>query len=71
MGGVLAGAGAGLVLWVAAGVVLCENAVHVAKRATPDISFAHVDRREVQITARDGAALRGWFFVAENRNGTR
>jgi dipeptidyl aminopeptidase/acylaminoacyl peptidase len=63
-------AGAGLALWLAAGVVLCENAVHVPKRATPDISFAHVNRRTVQITAKDGAVLRGWLFVPENSNGS-
>jgi pimeloyl-ACP methyl ester carboxylesterase len=35
------------------GVLLCENAVHVPKRATAEIYFAGSDRRSVQITARD------------------
>lgn len=64
-----AAAGAGLALWLAAGAVLCENSVHVPKRATADVRFAGANRRDVQIVASDGAALRGWFFTPEAGNG--
>jgi dipeptidyl aminopeptidase/acylaminoacyl peptidase len=50
-------------------VVLCENAVRVPKRATAEISFAHAVRRNVEITASDGAVLRAWLFTPENGNG--
>jgi dipeptidyl aminopeptidase/acylaminoacyl peptidase len=66
---VVVAAGASLGLWLAAGVVLCESAVHVPKRAMPDTSFAHVSRRTVQIIARDGAVLRAWLFTPEDSNG--
>ncbi len=69
IGWALAGVGAALTLWLGAGVVLCETAVHVPKRATPETSFAHTDRQTVQITASDGAVLRAWFFIPENNNG--
>ena len=52
---------------MAAGVVLCENAVHVPK--TPEVSFAGTSRRSVQITASDGAVLRAWLFTPENGSG--
>jgi dipeptidyl aminopeptidase/acylaminoacyl peptidase len=60
---------AGVALWVAAGVVLCENSVHVPKRTTPEISFAGSSRRSVQITSSDGAVLRAWLFTPENGSG--
>jgi len=63
------GAGVGAALCLAAGVVLCENAVRVPKRATAEISFAHAVRRNVEITASDGAVLRAWLFTPENGNG--
>jgi dipeptidyl aminopeptidase/acylaminoacyl peptidase len=66
---VLVGAGAGMALCLAAGVVLCENAVHVPKRVTLEASFAHTDKRTVQITASDGAVLRAWLFAPQNSNG--
>jgi dipeptidyl aminopeptidase/acylaminoacyl peptidase len=69
IGWVLAVAGVGLALFLVAGAVLCENSVHVPKRATPEISFAGSSRRNVQITARDGAVLRAWLFTPENSNG--
>ena len=69
IGWALAGVGAALTLWLGAGVVLCETAVHVPKRATPETSSAHTDRQTVQITASDGAVLRAWFFIPENNNG--
>jgi dipeptidyl aminopeptidase/acylaminoacyl peptidase len=58
-----------LLLCLAAGVVLCENSVRVPKRATPDTSFSGVSRRDVQITARDGAVLRAWLFTPAQSNG--
>src|ERR1700693_4204971 len=65
----LAGVGAALTLWLGAGVVLCETAVHVPKRAPPETWFLHTDRRDVQINASDGAVLRAWLFIPENSNG--
>jgi len=66
----LAGVGAGLALWLGAGVALCETAVHVPKRASPETWFAHTDRQTVQITASDGAVLRAWLFIPEDSNGS-
>jgi len=67
--GCCVGAGTGVALCLAAGVVLCENAVHVPKRVTLEASFAHTDKRTVQITASDGAVLRAWLFAPQNSNG--
>ncbi len=50
-------------------MVLCENAMHVPKRATPETTFAGANRKNVQISASDGAVLRGWFFTPETSNG--
>jgi alpha-beta hydrolase superfamily lysophospholipase len=69
IGWALALTGTGLALCAAAGVVLCENAVHVPKRVTPDTTFAGANRRDVQISASDGAVLRGWLFTPESSNG--
>ena len=69
IGWALALAGVGSVLWLAAGMVLCENTMHVPKRATPDIRFPGATRRDVQMSASDGAVLRGWFFTPEASNG--
>ena len=56
-------------LCLAAGVVLCENAMHVPKRATPETTFVGAERTDVQISASDGAVLRGWFFTPAASNG--
>jgi alpha-beta hydrolase superfamily lysophospholipase len=56
-------------LWLGAGAVLCENAVHVPKRAVPETNFAGANRRTVEIAASDGARLRAWLFTPENSNG--
>jgi hypothetical protein len=69
IGWAVALAGAGMGLCLAAGVMLCENAVHVRKRATAETTFAGVNRRDVQIVAGDGAVLRGWLFTPEASNG--
>jgi uncharacterized protein len=66
----LVSVGAALALWLAAGAVLCENAIRVPKRATPDTLFPKTARRTVQITAGDGAVLRAWLFTPENSNGS-
>ncbi len=59
----------GAALCLAAGVVLCENAIHVPKRATPATSFAGAGRSDVKITAHDGAVLRAWLFTPKNSSG--
>jgi dipeptidyl aminopeptidase/acylaminoacyl peptidase len=69
IGWLVGGAGVGVVLFLAAGLVLCENSVHVPKRATPEISFAGSSRRSVQITASDGAVLRAWLFTPVSGSG--
>jgi dipeptidyl aminopeptidase/acylaminoacyl peptidase len=60
---------AGITLCLAAGIVLCETAIHVPKKATPAVSFAGAERREVEITGRDGAVLRAWLFTPEISSG--
>jgi uncharacterized protein len=48
-----------------AGVVLCETALHPARRpVTPNR-----DARTVQVTAQDGIDLRAWLFRPDNYNG--
>ena len=47
------------------GIVLCEVALHPARRPVPSNPLA----RTVQVTARDGAILRGWMFTPERPNG--
>jgi len=69
IGWAAAGAGTGLALWLAAGAVLCETAVHVPKRATPETTFAGASRSDAQISASDGAVLRGWLFTPAASNG--
>jgi uncharacterized protein len=48
-----------------AGVVLCEAALHPPRRPVPFNPGAST----VQVTARDGIALRAWLFNPANRNG--
>jgi alpha-beta hydrolase superfamily lysophospholipase len=62
-------AGLGVALCLAAGVVLCEAAIRVPKKATPETYFAGSNLRAVQIAASDGAVLRAWLFTPENGNG--
>ena len=69
IGWALAGVGVCLGLCLAAGVVLCETAVHVPKRATPETTVAGANRRDAQISASDGAVLRGWLFTPKASNG--
>lgn len=69
IGWILVGAGVGVALFLAAGVVLCESSVRVPKRMTPEVSFTGSSRRSVQITASDGAVLRAWLFTPENSSG--
>jgi hypothetical protein len=49
--------------------MLCENAIRVPKRATPVTSFSGASRKDVEITARDGAVLRAWLFTPAAGNG--
>ncbi len=54
-----------VVLCGVGGVILCEAALHPARRPVPPNPVA----RTVQVTARDGAILRGWIFTPERPNG--
>ena len=47
------------------GIVLSEAALHPARRPVPPNPLA----RTVQVTARDGAILRGWMFTPDRPNG--
>jgi uncharacterized protein len=47
------------------GIILCEAALHPARRPVPPNPLA----RTVQVTARDGAILRGWMFTPDKPNG--
>jgi alpha-beta hydrolase superfamily lysophospholipase len=55
-----------IVLCGLGGVVLSEAALHPARRPVPRNPLA----RTVQVTARDGAILRGWLFTPEKPNGS-
>jgi pimeloyl-ACP methyl ester carboxylesterase len=48
-----------------AGAVLCESAIHPARRAVPSNASALT----VQMTARDGIALRAWLLKPDKPNG--
>jgi|ERR1700722_14017748 alpha-beta hydrolase superfamily lysophospholipase len=55
----------GTALCALAGAVLCETAVHPARRAVPSNASALT----VQVTARDGVVLRAWLLKPEKPNG--
>lgn len=57
--------GAGIVICGIAGVMLCEAALHPARKPVP----SNPQARTVQVTARDGSILRGWLFTPERPNG--
>jgi uncharacterized protein len=48
------------------GIILCEAALHPARRPVPPNPLA----RTVQVTASDGAILRGWMFTPDKPNGS-
>ena len=48
-----------------AGAVLCDSALHPARRPVP----SNVSAPTVQVTARDGIVLRAWLFTPEKSNG--
>ncbi len=54
-----------VVLCGVGGSVLCEAALHPGRRPVPPNPGA----RTVQVTARDGAILRGWMFTPDKPNG--
>src|SRR5262245_7557786 len=56
----VAGCAIALALWVAAGVVLCENSLHVPRKPSNSRSQAG-QRQNVEIVAADGVLLRGTF----------
>lgn len=58
--------GAGAVLCIAGGIILCESALYVPKIPAPAIPSGG---RAVEIVARDGAKLRAWFFAPTTSNG--
>jgi len=57
--------GLSIVLCSLAGLVLSEAALHPARRPVPPNPMAIT----VQVTARDGAILRGWIFTPARPNG--
>jgi uncharacterized protein len=63
--GVAVLAAVGIVLCGLAGAILCEGALHPRRRPVPP----NPEARTVQITARDGAMLRGWLITPEQWNG--
>jgi pimeloyl-ACP methyl ester carboxylesterase len=59
-------------LFVVAGVVLCESTIHVQRHSVARVPFAHdpaVHWRAVQITAADAVVLRGWLLWPERGGG--
>src|SRR5258707_1068833 len=58
---------AGVALWIAGGIILCESALHVPRIPSPAIPS---DGRAVEIVARDGARLQAWFFGPKISNGS-
>src|SRR5580698_8799552 len=53
------------VLCGVAGVVLCETALHPARRPVP----SNREAQTVEVHASDGIALRAWLFRADRSNG--
>lgn len=62
-------AAAGIVLWAASGIVLCEATIRVPARPFQSVEISGSHRKDVEIRAADAVLLRGWLFVPENSNG--
>jgi uncharacterized protein len=63
---IVAIAAVAIVLCGVGGIILCEAALHPARRPVPPNPLA----RTVQVTARDGVILRGWMFTPDRPNGS-
>src|SRR5579871_528205 len=59
-------AAAGIVLWAASGIVLCEATIRVPARPFQSVEISGSHRKDVEIRAADAVLLRGWLFVPEN-----
>src|SRR5579864_6738762 len=62
-------AGIGVALALIAGVVLCESAVRVPRKALPAGPGTDIAWRAVEMTARDGAVMRAWLLLPRAPNG--
>ena len=59
----------GIILWIAAGIVLTESAIRVPKHAVPAAPPIACKWRRVQTTGADGAVLRAWLLFPNHANG--